>query len=43
MVKKSKKSFNNVANKGKVTMHDLNIVNEMTKDAGKHFNKEQNF
>ena len=42
-LKKLKKSLHHVAKKGKETMHELNVVNEIIKDVGKYFNNEQNF
>ena len=37
------KSFNNIAKKVKVTMHEINTVKEMINDIVKYFNKEDFF
>ena len=41
MGKKTRKGFNDISNKGKVIMHEINIVKKMTNDIVKYFNKEE--
>ena len=41
MDKNLQKSFNDIAKKGKVTIHEINIVKEMINDIAKYFNKEE--
>ena len=40
-VKNLENSFNDIAKKGKVTMHEINIVKEMINDIVKYFNREK--
>ena len=43
LAKKIEKSFNEVAKKVKASTYEKNVVNEMTKEIKKYFNKENNF